>query len=113
MVDIVVASQVKEVDEIDSDHYSPTGNSWNQDDVDNAYNKYYSSMPAFPKDSEKDAKSKKKSVYSYEDDLQAHPLLVAQTPDPEEQGEQSVGGGSHGPQDVTAQRNDQNLISMD
>ena len=77
MVEIVVASQVKEVEEVNSDHYSPTGNSWNQDDVDNAYNKYYSSMPAFPKDSEKDAKSKKKSVYSYEDDLQAHPLLVA------------------------------------
>lgn len=40
------AQVIKTNSDLPGDHYSETGNSWNQEDVDEAYRKYYSNMPA-------------------------------------------------------------------
>lgn len=39
------AQVIKADSELPGEHYSETGNSWCQDDVDEAYRRYYSNMP--------------------------------------------------------------------
>ena len=45
MVQMVMDSQVIREPSEKEDHYSHTGNSWNQSDIDEAYRQYYSQMP--------------------------------------------------------------------
>lgn len=42
MVQMVMDSQVIREPSEKEDHYSHTGNSWNQSDIDEAYRQYYS-----------------------------------------------------------------------
>ena len=45
MAELVMESQILKEPDIISDRRSHTGNSWNQSDIDEAYEKYYSHMP--------------------------------------------------------------------
>ena len=57
MVELVVDSQIKREPDVPEDYYSHTGNSWNQSDIDEAYENYYSSVLLLPQDEPKDKES--------------------------------------------------------
>ena len=64
MVEVVMDSQVfhVEADDHKGEHYSHTGNSWNQSDIDEAYRNYYSKVPIKFKDSATASQPQLKSV---------------------------------------------------
>ena len=61
MVELVVDSQIKREPDVPEDYYSHTGNSWNQSDIDEAYENYYSSVLLLPQEDSKEDKESSSS----------------------------------------------------